>query len=606
MAWPGELTDAERLVWEAFPRGGRVDLRTGDAAADDPRRAAQWGPERTVRAEVIAALLLGACEPESGHVAAVHLRGARITGELFLEHADIGCHIRIRDCVFEDTINLYGARTRNVSIQDSRLHCVGAHYAVVEGNLRLYRCRITDRVTLLGARIGGSLNLGGSTLGSPGSGFGPGSGSGDGRALAASRLQVDSDVLLNQGFTAEGLVELRSARIGGSLQLREARLRGVGGVAMDAARLRVEGDVSGYKMSVRGKVGLRGAVIAGALFLRDAELANPGRRTLDAPGARFGADVVLDRDFRSQGAVRLAAAGIAGHLQLGGGAFSAPGEIAVDAYGLQTGGDIAAREATVEGMLRISGAQLTGRLDLTGARLRSGDATTSRTVLSLRQTTVREVTLSTAQPPAGTVDLRYATIGLLHDDPATWPPRIRLDGASYQQLDTPLPAAERLRWLARDEGAYLPQPYEHLAAMYRRLGMEGNARHVQLAGQRARRGRLRWYGRLWSVVQDVTVGYGYRPARAVGWLLGLLALGSVYFALHEPLPADPSRPEGIPNFNSVLYALDLLLPVVDFGQEKARVPVGTAGQWVAFVLIASGWILATAVAAGLARALNRP
>jgi hypothetical protein len=41
-----DLSEPERLVWEAFPRGEWVDLRTHDPAADDLARLAQAGPER--------------------------------------------------------------------------------------------------------------------------------------------------------------------------------------------------------------------------------------------------------------------------------------------------------------------------------------------------------------------------------------------------------------------------------------------------------------------------------------------------------------------------------------------------------------------------------
>lgn len=54
-----EITDptpAEQRVREAFPLGEGVDLR--DGADDDPAAGASWGPERTVRAEVLRALLL--------------------------------------------------------------------------------------------------------------------------------------------------------------------------------------------------------------------------------------------------------------------------------------------------------------------------------------------------------------------------------------------------------------------------------------------------------------------------------------------------------------------------------------------------------------------
>ncbi|PJT50694.1 oxidoreductase, partial [Streptomyces albidoflavus] len=66
-----ELTAAERALWDAFPEGRWVDLRTGVPEEDDPATGAEWGAGRTVRAEVVAALLLGGGPARPGGVAAL-------------------------------------------------------------------------------------------------------------------------------------------------------------------------------------------------------------------------------------------------------------------------------------------------------------------------------------------------------------------------------------------------------------------------------------------------------------------------------------------------------------------------------------------------------
>lgn len=73
------MTPAEERVWRAFGRGADVDLR--EPADGDPARGADWGPERTLRAAVVRALLLSAPQ-EDGETAALRLAGARITGTL--------------------------------------------------------------------------------------------------------------------------------------------------------------------------------------------------------------------------------------------------------------------------------------------------------------------------------------------------------------------------------------------------------------------------------------------------------------------------------------------------------------------------------------------
>ena len=65
--------------------------------------------------------------------------------------------------------------------------------------------------------------------------------------------------------------------------------------------------------------------------------------------------------------------------------------------------------------------------------------------------------------------------------------------------------------------------------------------------------------------------YGYRPGRAALWLAGLITAGTIAFGLHHPTPAKSS---GNPEFNPFFYTLDLLLPVVNYGQHSAFNPTG--------------------------------
>ena len=55
------------------------------------------------------------------------------------------------------------------------------------------------------------------------------------------------------------------------------------------------------------------------------------------------------------------------------------------------------------------------------------------------------------------------------------------------------------------------------------------------------------------------------------WLLGLLLVGTVVYGIHHPQPTEPGKP---PTFDALIYTLDLLLPIIDFGQEQAFSPGG--------------------------------
>src|SRR5690606_28110325 len=123
--------------------------------------------------------------------------------------------------------------------------------------------------------------------------------------------------------------------------------------------------------------------------------------------------------------------------------------------------------------------------------------------------------------------------------------------------------------------------------------------------------------RLWSLLQRWMVGYGYRPVRAVALLLLLLIAGSFWFGLrdddcvHDPdlVVIEGSRcvvnqdDTGL-DWNPVLYTVDLLVPIVDFG-NKGRWYMADEDKWVATAFTATGWVLATTVAAGMTRTLRR-
>jgi hypothetical protein len=103
----------------------------------------------------------------------------------------------------------------------------------------------------------------------------------------------------------------------------------------------------------------------------------------------------------------------------------------------------------------------------------------------------------------------------------------------------------------------------------------------------------------WSL--EITVGYGYRPRRALAWLALLLTAGSIVFSIAPPPVLQTGN---APHFNGIIYTLDLMLPVVNLGQKYAFNP-GGAEQWLSYFLIAAGWTLATTVATGVARILRR-
>ncbi|MFJ9036820.1 oxidoreductase [Streptomyces sp. NPDC102406] len=501
------------------------------------------GPQETVRpavrAEYLTALLLAAGpEPGGGERPALRLSGASITGTLDLQFADIAAPVVLADCHFTDAPVIRGAEFRELTLTGCVLPGMNADTAQVHGRLVLSRCRLTGPLVLTRAEVRGDLDLTHTVITVPG-----------GEAVSAVRLATGGDLLCTH-LTVNGGMRLSGASISGEFDLQGAHLSNPGGTALDAYHVHVAEDLTFHPgFSSEGRIILSGADVAAAIGFCGARLHNPGSTALEA------VDVAVSRNF-----------------DLGAG-------------------------LTVNGGIKLDGTRIGTHLSLRDTTLTHHTGT----ALSLRLVQARETDLRTRGPIDGTVDAGNAQLGVLYDSPATWPTRLRLSDTAYDALAAPLSASERLAWIRRGTAVYLPQPYEQLAATYRRLGHEDEARTVLLAKQRHRRSGLPLHSRVWGYVQDATVGYGYRPARAALWIMALLALGASFFSAHPPAPLEAAK---APPFSPLFYALDLLLPIIGFGQKAAFAPHG-AGQWLAYALTTAGWVLATTVTAGVSRALSR-
>jgi uncharacterized protein YjbI with pentapeptide repeats len=484
-----DLTVAERRVWDAFPLGAAVDFGTMDVTtAEDAATGAGWGPERTVRARVLRALLLTAPQ-EEGEVAALKIAGARITGRLELKYATVDSVVRLSECYFDEVPDFSGAQFTYLNLTNSVLPGLRSARVRVDGGLRLTGCRFRGPVKLTGAQISGTLFMERAEF----------TGADDEAALRLNQAEIGEE-LCAPGLRADGEVRLGGAHVAGTVDLGRARLHRPGGTALAAETLATESDVVLRHSDVRGRIELRGARVGGWLELSYARLSNPGG-----------------------------------------------------------------------------------------------------TALRVSSSVISELWLRDGPPMEGVLNMRRAQIEVLVLEPDMLPEKVLLNSLTYTSLIPHEPAQRRLPMLERDAEGYLPYSYEQLTAAYRRIGDDDAARRVQLAKQRRHRATLRRHGRLWGYAQDATVGYGFRPLRAAVWLLSLMAVGSVAYAVHPP---SPLKADEAPVFNSVFYTLDLLLPIIDFGQERAYAPEGPT-QWLSYVLIITGWILATTVVTGVTRTVSR-
>jgi hypothetical protein len=426
------------------------------------------------------------------------------------------------------------------------------------------------RLDLRNARITGRLDLTGARLAAP---------------LRLRHCFLDEKILL-------GNAELASLDLDGStlpgIEADAIRVAGVFGVR-DAT---VTGDIRMLSAQLTGTVELDRSAIGGGLHLQ---------------GADIGGGVHL-RDVRVGQGVRLTGARVGGLVTVAGARLSAAPDsgIALNVSAMTVGGSILAHRLHATGETHFVGARVGGTIALVGVTLQCPDGY----ALLMIEAQALLLTLRPTAGSTGTISLRDAHVGRLIDDPVGWPAgcRAELDGLTYERLSRRTEdvgawtARQRLDWMARYTPGFAPGPYDQLAAALTRDGREQEARQVLLVRERLRHRAMGRLGALWGAVQDAGIGFGYRPLRALLWLLVVVAAGTAWFAAAGPLRAV--KPDESPTWDPFLYTVDVLVPLVDLGHDKAWDPVGP-DKAVTLAVLAIGWILATTVVAGAGRALRR-
>jgi hypothetical protein len=642
LLWQPAPRRTEKKLWSAFRAGQQVDLRPSQNGARSGRvsaRSSRAGASGSaVRARAIVEILCA--EPRPGHHARLTLSGARITGSLDLSHARIEHPIIFRDCVFDEPVVLADARLGALSLDGSSFPGIDGQNLDVEGDLGLSGVSSSRTVTLTGAHLHRALRLRGAHLRC---------GDGQQAALDADHLTVDGGITANDGFEARGTVTMAGARVSGSVRLDGATITADPGrgprerVAFFGDGMTVGHDFNAQRLTAEGEVRLVDVTIDSTLELRGATLANPGAVALRLDRAEIASSLYCDQGFTSSGEVCAIGAHVKGsvylnHAELGtppagpgtaavAGAAGTAGASGKAAAGLSAGvalrlvrtkidGDFGCWEGfTGHGTLDLARSTVAGEF-----RLRTTAMKGYPKAADFSNAQFSSVQLS-GDPPPGFLDFTKARTDFFRDSAGYWQSGdIVLDGFEYRSIQMDLVTVQqREQWLARameaskrnrggDQDGYLPQPYDQLAAAYRRAGDDRAARRIQLAKYR-QRNRVtswrRWYSKLWNVVQDVVIGYGYEPIRAFLWLVGLFVLGVVLFRYISMPYWIGSGHRTFTLSNSVGYTLDLILPTSALQERNVWQSANGLGEVAAASLVIFGWVLTATVFAAAAHVLQR-
>ncbi|MBE3603011.1 hypothetical protein IMX07_05190 [bacterium] len=475
-------TDAEQKLIEAARDGLPADLRSANEAENDPAQGYGWGPERTIRAEIIYALATGARDDWPVHPKGIQLASARIEGQLDFGGAEIRCRLALVSCSIEEPIILVDATAESVSLKGSFIGGIQAERVIVRGNIALNGVKSVGNVNFSNAKISGQFLCKGASFSNL-----------PGPALDADIAQIDGGVFLDDNFNAIGLVRFGGARISGQLKCSGSHFRAAGPQApalmLDGLRTAVLLLDEGF--TATGEVRLIGAEIGAQLTCRGGKFQNPNGFALSADGLTVNGDGFLDEKFAACGKVNVSGARISGNLACNGGKFD----------------HLILQRAQVSGILAIK---------------------------------------NLARPEQSRIDLTHARIGLLSDDQASWPAKgnLHINGFEYNAIApySPRDAESRLEWLGRTpEKGFSTQPYEQLEKVLRASGDERGAVEVYIAKRRAIRekGRMSRPARAWDWILDCAVGYGYGVWKTVLWSLAVVVVGAILFGFWFPFKQTP-------------------------------------------------------------------
>lgn len=495
-----------------------------------PAYHAQYFPDAAsdlieIAASELAALIADAGRDSGGAAPrGINVEGLMVRGRLDLSRISFEKSIVMHNCLFDGGIDASHARFGALDLSECQFPWFSAPEAWVAGDLTLDRSLQTDWIDLQEARIGGRLSLAGSRLNPEAKVHECAAGIRNIRertdqTLHCYGMRVDAAVWLSDGFVAHGEISLCAATIG------------------------------------------RDVICNGGQFL------NPTGYSIFAAGSQIGFIVSLVR-AKAEGEINFAGTNIGGNVICRASSFTT---------------DFDDRSAFYD-------------LGFPRAALNMQNACIGGLLILLNQ-----------KSPISSLNLASARAGAFSDDRSAWPEKgkLELDGFVYDRLigfpgvgdweaKTPLDHESRKEWLDRQASSgteFKLQPWTQCAKALMDIGRAHDARMILYERERRwlrskqQHPVTRWFHRF---VLGPLSGYGYRNHYALFWALAIWLTGAVVFAMANDLgmmrPASEHvlleheyRQTGHPPpdyepIDPLFYSADLLLPIVDIGQERYWIP----------------------------------
>lgn len=554
----------------------------------------------------------------------IRVTAATIPGALNLQSCQISHQVFFQACEFHGQIRLMHTSMRSlylISCEASK--GIEADGLRVDGVVVARNLKVCGPISMVGARIEGTLQLFGTTLG------------GADTLLILDSAKIGGSVFLRDGFHCSGLVRMLNAEIDGDLGCIGARIVSTG-LALMLDKVRVRGLVSFSEgFQAVGKVSLSGARVQGDVSFTGASLSGADT-TVDLATASIRGHVRFDKGFTSNGRISFHSTSVENSVDFSGATINANG-LAVNL-----------EKSTVRGNVFFCDSfKSPGTVGLPGAHLCADlvvDHSSMSALYCFNMNLDGELVWTNIQNPAQTsLWLNGACVKNLRDDRESWPGVGRLhvggfiyNGATLHKSKTEkdyernshapelgLEAKDRIAWLnlQPDTEKVHAQPWLQLAALLKSSGDNRSAKRAIFEMRRHQAERswflLRWWKRIIYA----------RLQREPLWIVTSIALFtligfSVFNAANRDQAMAPtgrnyysqkldSKATAYPTFNPLIYSLENSLPLVKLGQDEnwAPNPQHTGSHWFTcygvlvwfrWLLILLGWGQATVLASALA------
>ena len=339
-------------------------------------------------------LLLGAAEGESGFVPGVRLRGARVTGRLDLNGANVPWSVTCECCHFDEGIVVAESSMRAVRIVNSSFPAFDGARMRVDGILSLQECSSVAEVRLDQARVVGEVCLQGAAIGLDASAV----------AVRADGLSVDGEVNC-AGLTTRGAFSMQGLHVTGSLDLTGAQVLGTGPRALALGNASIGGRIIGRGLTVDGGMLLHDTN-ATRIELTGACLRNPAGLALSACGLAVTGGMFCSGGFTAEGRVWLVGARIAANLSLARSTLTSPGKVALK-LDRATIGDLDGADLQCSGQISVVGVRVASDMSFERAQIDNG----GRRAIAADGAVIEDTLRLTGMRTRGEVALRTGSVG---------------------------------------------------------------------------------------------------------------------------------------------------------------------------------------------------